>query len=286
LVLNKQRIFRPIWWSTNLMLAVVALSVVYAGAREYAVRQYLRGFADGIVPQPAAPEQKVEAILAWMRSGPPRAVATDPSALPARDPENTLNYRQLLSVCGTATNAFLNLSRSAGLSTRRLLLLTPERTTKHVAAEVLVDGRWIVVDPTYRVIFRDASGRLLTRRDLQDAKVFAEAIRSVPGYLSEYNFDHFAHVRLARLPFQGLYLRRILDTVYPGWEEDVDWSLLLERESFFLLVVSAGMTVFFLVLRVVLAWYADHRLKILRFHLREHILRAGVAFFSAPELKR
>lgn len=268
------------------MLAVVALSVVYAGAREYAVRQYLRGFADGIVPQPAAPERKVEAILAWMRSGPPRAVAADPAALPARDPENTLNYRQLLSVCGTATNAFLNLSRSAGLSTRRLLLLTPEHTTKHVAAEVLVDGRWIVVDPTYRVIFRDANGRLLTRRDLQDPKLFAEAIRSVPGYLPEYNFDRFAHVRLARLPFQGLYLRRILDTVYPGWEEDVDWSLLLERESFLLLVVSAGMTVFFLVLRVVLAWYADHRLKILRFHLREHILRAGVAFFSAPELKR
>lgn len=268
------------------MLAVVALSVVYAGAREYAVRQYLRGFADGIVPEPATPEQKVEAILAWMQSGPPRAVAANPSALPARDPETTLNFRQLLTVCGTATNAFLNLSRSAGLSTRRLLLLTPQHSTKHVVAEVLMDGRWIVVDPTYRMIFRDTSGRALTRKDLQDPAVFAETIRGVPGYPPEYNFERFAHVRLSRLPLQGFYLRRVLDTVYPGWEEAVDWSLLLERESFLLLIISAGMTVFFLLLRVVLAWYADHHLLIPRFHLREHILRAGVAFFSAPELKR
>ena len=268
------------------MLAVAALSLIYAGAREYAVRQYLKGFSDGIVPEPAAPEQKVEAILAWMRSGPPRAVATDPSALPARDPETTLNYRQLLAVCGTATNAFLNLSRSAGLTTRRLLLLTPERTTKHVVAEVLIDSRWVVVDPTYRVMFRDAAGTLLTRRDLQNPTVFAAAIRAAPGYPAVYDFQRFAHVRLSRLPFQGLHIRRILDSVYPGWEEAVDWSLLLERESFFLLFVSATMTVVFLFLRIVLAWYADRRLHVSRFHLREHILRAGVAFFSAPEMKR
>ena len=268
------------------MLAVVILSLLYAGAREYAVRQYLRGFSDAIVPEPALPEQKVEAILAWMRNGPPRSVAADPSELPARDPETTLNYRQLLFVCGTATNAFLNLSRSAGLSARRLLLLTPELTTKHVVAEVLIDGRWIVVDPAYKFVFRDAHQQMLTRKELQDSAAFLGAISSVPGYPPEYNFDRFAHVRLARLPLDGFYLRPILDRVYPAWEEAVDWSLLLERESFFLLFVSAGMTVFFLLLRVVLAWYTDRRLLIPRFHLREHILRAGVAFFSAPETKR
>jgi hypothetical protein len=44
--------------------------------------------------------------------------------------------------------------------------------------------------------------------------------------------------------------------------------------------------VFFLMLRVVLAWYADRRLRIGRFHLREHMARAGAAFFSAPEIKQ
>jgi hypothetical protein len=198
----------------------------------------------------------------------------------------TLNYRQLLNVCGTATNAFLNLARSSDLRVRRLLLLTPDRNTKHVVAEVLLDERWIIVDPTYRVILKDANGRFLTRKDMQDPAVFSQATSAIPDYPREYTYDKFAHVRLARLPLEGLHLRRVLDSVYPGWDEAVDWSLLLERESFFYLVLAIAATLFFLLLRVVLAWYADSRLRIPRFHLREHAIRAGAAFFSAPEIKQ
>lgn len=84
--------------------------------------------------------------------------------------------RQLLNVCGTATNAFLNLGRSGGLNVRRLLLLTPERNTKHVVAEVLIDDRWIIVDPAYRAILRNAKGQMLTREELRNPTVFRQAI--------------------------------------------------------------------------------------------------------------
>lgn len=168
---------------------------------------------------------------------------------------------------------------------RRLLLLTPERITKHVVAEVLIDGRWIIVDPGYRLIMRDAQGRFLTRTDLKNPAVFAEAVSSVPHYPREYTYDHIAHLRLARLPLEGLHLRQILKTIYPGWEEAVDWSLLLERESFFYLVLSATTTLFFLLTRAVLAWYADRRLGMRRFQLREHAMRACAVFFSTPEIK-
>src|SRR5438128_5128541 len=146
-----------------------------------------------------------------MNGGPRSAVATDPDALPQRDPEMTLYYKQLLSVCGTATNAFLNLARSSDLSVRRLLLLTPERMTKHVVAEVLLGDKWVVVDATYRVVMRDKQGHLLTRQDLQDPAVFAQAISVVPNYPAEYDYKSFAHIRIARLPLQGLGLRRVLD---------------------------------------------------------------------------
>jgi hypothetical protein len=43
---------------------------------------------------------------------------------------------------------------------------------------------------------------------------------------------------------------------------------------------------FFLLLRAALAWYADRRLRVPRFHLRENAVRAGAAFFSAPEIKQ
>jgi transglutaminase superfamily protein len=283
---RRHRIFRGIWWSSNLLLAVAFVGLLYYCHREYSVRWYLDGFSDAIVPNSVPEEQRVEAILDWMRAEPSRAIATDPSALSKRDPEITLTYRQLLNVCGTATNAFLNLARSSDLRVRRLLLLSPDRQTKHVVAEVLIDERWVIVDPTYHVIMKDAQGHFLTRKDLQNPAVFSKAIASIPNYPQEYNYDQFAHVRLARLPLEGLHLRPMLDRIYPGWDEAVDWSLLLERESFFYLVLSITATLFCLLLRAVLAWYADSRLRIPRFHLREHAIRAGAAFFSAPEIKQ
>jgi hypothetical protein len=283
---TRHLIFRLVWRGVNLLLVAVLVSSIYAGVREYSVRRYLDGFSNAIVANSMPDEQKLQAILDWMRAEPSRAIATDPDTLAKRDPEMTLTYRQLLNVCGTATNAFLNLVRSSDLRARRLLLLTPDNNTKHVVAEVLIAGQWIVVDPTYRVIMKDAAGNYLTRKDLQNPVVFREATSVVPNYPLEYTYDHFGHVRLARLPYIGFGLKKMLGTIAPGWEEAIDWSLLLERESFFYLVLSVTAILFFLLLRAALAWYADSRLRVPRFHLREHALRAGVAFFSTPEIKR
>src|SRR5208282_3727511 len=139
LATRQHRIFRGLWWSSNLLLAVALVAMLYSCVREYSVRRYLDGFSDAIVPNNLPEEERVQAILDWMRAEPSRAVATDPDALARRDPQMTLTYRQLLNVCGTATNAFLNLARSSDLRVRRLLLLSPDRKTKHVVAEVLLD---------------------------------------------------------------------------------------------------------------------------------------------------
>jgi hypothetical protein len=283
---RRHRVFRGMWWSSNLLLCIAFVAMLYSCVREYSVRRYLDGFSDAIVPNTLSEEQRVQAILDWMRAEPSRAEAANPEALAKRDPETTLTYRQLLNVCGTATNAFLNLARSSDLRVRRLLLLSPDRQTKHVVAEVLMNERWVIIDPTYRVIMKDAQGHFMTRKDLQNPAIFAQVIGAIPNYPQEYTYDQFAHVRLARLPLDGLHLRRLLDSINPGWDEALDWSLLLERESFFYLVISGMATLFFLLLRVVLAWYADSRLRIPRFHLREHAFRAGAAFFSAPEIKQ
>jgi hypothetical protein len=45
------------------------------------------------------------------------------------------------------------------------------------------------------------------------------------------------------------------------------------------------MMVFLLLLRLLLAWYADQHLKITRFRFRSHLARAGSAFFTMPEIK-
>jgi hypothetical protein len=220
-----------------------------------------------------------------MRDGPSRSVEAAQGGLATRDPETTLNYKKLLSVCGTATNAFLNVARSAHLPVRRLLLLGPDRTAKHVVAEVQLNQRWIVVDPTYRVILRSPSGEMLTRSQLKDPQTFAAAIAQIKDYPAEYNYEKFAHVRIARLPMEGLRLRVLLDAILPNWDEKLDWSLLLERESFFVLTLAGICTIFLLLVRQILAWYADNRINLPRFHLRAHLVRAGSAFLSTPEIK-
>lgn len=277
--------FRAVWWGCNLLLALAILASACSGVWEYSVRKYLKGFSDAVVPEASAPQQKVEAILTWMRFGPPRMEALTADDLSPRDPQDTLNYRQLLEVCGTATNAFLNLSRSLGLQTRRLLLLSPEGTSKHVVAEVLLDGRWAVVDATYRVIIKDAQGKPLTRADLQNPQIFREATSLIPLYRPEYSYERYAHVRVSKVPVFGYLIREGLDRLLPGWDEYVDWSLLLERRSFLYLFFSVTAALFLLLLRSFLAWLADHHLRIPRFHLRTNLGRATAAFFTTPEIK-
>lgn len=280
-----RRLFRPVWWLSNVLLSIALGATIYSGAWELSERQYLKGFSDAIVPEGASPQQKVEAILAWMSKGPPRLSAEHPENLSPRDPQDTLNYQQLLEVCGSATNAFLNLSQSAGLQARRLLLLSPERTTKHVVAEVYLDGRWVIVDPAYRVLMKDARGNLLTRKDLQNREALREATSSVPDYSPLYTYERFAHVRLAALPFHGTGVRKLLDFFFPGWEEYLDWNLLLERRSFMYLFISVNSLIFLVLVRAVLAWVADHYVRIPRFHLLANLGRATISFFRTPEMK-
>ena len=138
------------------MLVVAILATIYSVVWEYSTRRYLKGFSDAIVPATAPGDEKVQAILNWMAHGPTRLPYGPSAAEPDRDPTDTLNYDALLQVCGTATNAFINLADTGRLSVRRLLLVNSKMMTKHVVAEVLVEGRWIIVDPAYRIVLRDA----------------------------------------------------------------------------------------------------------------------------------
>ena len=131
----------------------------------------------------------------------PSAWPLTPTILPSAIPRSRSIIASCSAVCGTATNAFLNLSRSAGLHARRLLLLSPQHFANHVVAEVLVDGRWIIVDPTFRLILRDAQGHTLTRQELRDPVSLRPGHRTYPQLSARTTITCWsAHVRVARLP--------------------------------------------------------------------------------------
>jgi hypothetical protein len=253
---RRHQLFQAVWFAVGVLLILSILAASYSVVWEYSTRRYLKGFADAVVPTSATAEQEVEAILNWMSSGPARRESGLAAVSEVRDPVETLNYAAFLKVCGSATNAFVNLADSAGLTARRLLLVDSRQMTKHVVAEVLIDGRWIVVDPTFRVIFRDASGRTLTRQELADPAIFAAATTGIRGYRPAYAFDRTAHIHLARLGLVGRLLRYALDRLLPGWDDSATMTLLLERESFAALVTSMSLCIFLILLRISLRWYS------------------------------
>jgi hypothetical protein len=256
--LNPQSLFRPVWLLTNVLLVIALLAVIWSGFTEFHLRQYLKGFSNAIVLVESSPQQKVEAILAWMSKGPRRPANEDADTSSRRDLQDSLNYQNLLAECGSSTNAFLFLSRSSGVETRRLLLITPEGTTKHVVAEVYIDGRWAIVDPDYHLLMKDARGNLLTRKDLQNPERLRDATTSLLDYRKECTYDRYAHVRLEALPFNDPRVRGFAEWFFPDGEQYLDWSLLLERRSFLYLFFSTCSLLFLALVRATLAWVADH----------------------------
>jgi len=273
--MKKHPIVHVLWYAINTLLFLSLAAVLYAIGWEYSTRSYLRGFSDAIINASSSPEQKAESILAWIAKGPVRRNTTTPEGLSLRDPTDTLNSNRLLEVCGTASNAFMNLAESAGLSARRLLLLDKNHLTKHVVVEVLMGRRWIVVDPAYHAIFRLPDGQLLTRTDLQDPAIFRLATQGIPNYPREYTFESVVHVRLARIPVIGSFLRPVFNSIWPAWEESINWTLIVERESFAALCLSILLLSLTLAVRYLFVWYCSSRHGISELRLRDRIAQAG-----------
>jgi hypothetical protein len=277
-----QTFFRSTWNLVNALVMLLIPLAIYSMVWEYSTRRYLKGFSDAVVPLSAPAEEKIEAILTWMKLGPSRIVASDSLEYLLRDPATTLNYQELLKTCGTATNAFVNLANTSGLPARRLLLMDRNGNVVHVVAEVELDDRWVVVDPSFRTIFRDPHGRLLTRDDLLDPIILKQATQNIPDYLPAYTFENTAHVRATKIPIVGALLQRGLDRLLPGWSDSLFWTFLLERESFAVMVATTLLVDFLLVIRLPLIWYGENRLGVRMFRVGERITQAARTLFRGP----
>jgi hypothetical protein len=125
-----------------------------------------------------------------------------------------------------------------------------------VVAEVLLDNRWIIVDPTFHLILRDSSGHLLTREELARPDVYLDATRNIERYDLQYNYEHTAFIHLARIPLIGSFLQSKLNSVLPAWQEDINWTVLVERQSYSTAIVGVALLFLALFLRRLLLRYA------------------------------
>lgn len=275
--------YRTVWTAVNLLLIIAIAVAICSTFWEYSTRRYLRGFSDAIVPATVSDEEKVEAILHWLARGPER-IRSDglPNSIDPL-PSDTLNYDALLRVCGSITNAFINLANTAHLKVRRLLLVDPHGGTKHVVVEVLVDGQWIVVDPSYHIVFRDLNGKALNRTELIDAATFAVAISRVHGFDPSNTFNSAIHIRRDRIRFLGPSVGFVLDRVFHGWDESTVATLLVERESFAAMLAGIVVLIFVVLIRLSIRWYAERKLGIEPVRFRQRLWGACAAFFSLDD---
>lgn len=278
--ITKHRLLFVLSFAVNSVVLAAVLLTMYGAFWEYSTRRYLKGFSDAIIPASTSPEAKVTAILAWMANGPERRTETPNEQPQYRDPVDTLNYQELLRVCGTATNAFVNLAASGGIESRRLLLLGPDLNTRHVVAEVRMGDGWTIVDPTFHSILRDNQGRLLTRAQLADPDVLRDATRAIPGYDLNYNYERTAHVRLARIPIIGRFIQAVLNSVLPSWEESINWTVLVERQSYAVLVIGVMLLSMGLFSRRAVEWYAETHVLTVPAGPWEQLKHLGLVFFS------
>jgi len=284
--IEKHHVFLALSFAVNSLLLAAVLLAAYGAVWEYSTRRYLKGFSDAIIPASSSPEKKVAAILAWMEQGPQRQAEAADEEPEYRDPEDTLNYEELLRVCGTATNAFVNLAASGGIEARRLLLLGPDWNTKHVVAEVHMGGGWFIVDPSFHAILRDNQGRLLTREQLADPGTLRDATLYVPGYNPSYNYERTTHVRLALIPLIGRFLPKVLNSVFPDWEESIHWTVMVERQSYAVLVTGIALLILGLFIRRVVEWYAETHLPNVPPGPWDQLRLGGLALFAASPAQR
>jgi hypothetical protein len=277
---TRRWVFNAMWFLVNTLLPVSFLLFSWGLVNESSARAYLKGFVDAVVPLNGSPQQKVEAILAWM-SHPPARLDSPPLEIAEsyRNPVDDLSYSELLEHCGTSASILIAAADRLGIKARRLLLLDENNDVVHVTTQLLIDGRWVVVDAAHRTFMRDAHGRLLTKEELRVPQTFQEAVSNIPGDNPICRFDRTAHVHIDGIPLVGRLLRRVLDRVDPGWDDSLFLSQVVSRTSLAQVVLSLPLLIFCIAARAALGWYGAKRWGIRRVRLQDRLARAAKALF-------
>ncbi len=158
--------------------------------------------------------------------------------------------------CDQGARVFMQLARSIGITSRLLFLRLESGSSPHSIAEALApDGRWVIVDPQYKLDLINKDGELASQsdirknlniiRDNKKVKSMAEFEKrwADPQYLAIYSnppiyvttkkgvkvdFLKFVPLRLIR-PVASIISNRYLNQIAPGIKNIYEFKMLKAR---------------------------------------------------------
>jgi hypothetical protein len=114
--------------------------------------------------------------------------------------------------CGSRTRVVVAMLRSVNVQSRPLLHLNNAGQSVHTVVEAKIEGRWVVADAYYGIVFRRRDGALATAADMQrDPSAFLAQVEHVPGYdIDKYNFIPVTRLNWNKIPVVLPLIRGVL----------------------------------------------------------------------------
>ncbi len=122
--------------------------------------------------------------------------------------------------CGSHTRVVVALLEQRGVPCHPLLLLDAGGRSIHTVVEARIDGRWVVADALYGIVYQRRDGSLASAQDLAaDTALFHAQTRDARDYDPRYDYDSVTLINWRKVPVIMPAVRSLL--VHAIGEESV-----------------------------------------------------------------
>ncbi len=208
---------------TGLAAILVAMAVYqYFGYR--ADNRVFDRIARQVCAGRSGDRERLEALAEWTHTdiAPRRSIPAVPAPKSVRIAEKLFTSfpRRALAGrvhCGSATNLFLAVSAQVGLECRAVCLHHTANMTgeppSHVVVECRIDGRWVVADPVFGVLYELPNGQLVQVEELKADPGLVEAQTPDDYSMEYYSFQHVTRMNWNAVPVVLPLAYRLVEAV-------------------------------------------------------------------------
>jgi len=157
--------------------------------KSYAIQEdfvRIKEISDSVIKDCKTDEDKVIALSHFVHT----KLQPDESKIPANAVMSTVDRLDAgVGFCNHQVAVFMRLCEAQKIKTRMLYLLNKEGTSSpHTIGEAWVNSRWVIVDPIFDLNIRNASGELISLRDVyKDVNI----LKGCPALKARGDVDKF-----------------------------------------------------------------------------------------------